>query len=171
MKKSRRQSVKAITSIGLVSGLIAQQWSKPLITALILPAHAQTSDDSGSCSDVEAQQVNEPIFITVTATEVRGPVVAQLSGTSFSVQETIDQGMCAENTQSQTQTTEFSGRIDSVSNLITGDFLIRQFCGTTLICEQISVFTATQIVPTTNNDIGDYAGQVIGTLTCCLDRV
>ena len=171
MRQSRRQSIKLLASLGVISGSLPQEWSKPLVKAVILPAHGQTSSDPDSCSDEDVQQLDEPIAITVSATEVRGPVVAPLTGNSFFVEETIDQGMCAGNTLSQTQTTEFSGQIDSTNNQITGDFLIRQFCGTTMICEQIAAFTANQVTPVTNDDLGDYTGQVTGTLTCCLDPV
>lgn len=144
-------------------------WSTPVVRAVSLPAHAQTSAES--CSNLDVETVNEPISITVSAADVRGPAVATRSGQTFEVMFESTAGLCADGVTPLRNMIEFSGTIDAMRGTISGTFNTRQFCGTELACEQLATFTATQTPIGSISDVGDYEGQVTGTLRCCLDLV
>lgn len=144
--------------------VLPKAWSKPVINSLITPTHAQTS-----CSNFTTTAVNESLTLTVTATEVQGPIVvtrgasATFSGNSVS---RIDE--CRGGQDLNIEIT-FSGVIDSANNRITGELNIVQLCGTELVCEQIATFSVTQDPIDNGSDLGDYSGTLIGTQSCCDD--
>jgi len=171
----KRRFLQAIASTGFVAAA-PTEWTKPIIKTIILPVHAQTSplpppvpDPGPACSGFETESVNEPIVIVVTDTEVRGPIIVTRSGNTFSSMATSNIGVCADDAGARTQEIEFSGTINTASNDITGDLIVRQFCGESLACEQITTYTATQAPVDASTELGNYSGQAIGTLRCCID--
>lgn len=166
MSLNRRKIVLSAIVGGAGLASLPKRWSQPIVNTVILPVHAQTSD---SCSGFEVEPIDQPIDITVTETEVRGPIVASLEASGvFNDTQTLSGGSC-NNGSAFTQEVSFSGTVDSASNEITGDLLIRQFCGLDLFCEQISTFTAQQIPVNSASNLGTYQGRVTGTQTCCQD--
>ena len=166
MRKTRRNLLFSTLSGTAVIAALPKQWSRPVVETVILPAHAETSF---MCSGFDVEPVDQPIDITVTATQINGPIIADLDASgSFDTTQTIASGSCSDDSEFSQQTM-FSGIIDSSANQISGDLIIRQFCGPNLFCEQISVYTATQISPDPNSDLGDYQGRITGTQTCCQD--
>ncbi len=41
--ETRRKIIKGVIGTGLISGALPQSWMKPVVNAVVLPAHAQTS--------------------------------------------------------------------------------------------------------------------------------
>ena len=175
MSNSRRKLLQNSLALSLVGSFLPTNWTKPVINTVILPVHAMTSDetpdetpDEGCSSGFIEEPVSEAILITITGSEVSGPIVATLGNSTFAGSETLSLGMCANNVDELTETIEFSGSLDSSTNTITGDIVIRQFCSGALACEQITSYTVTQTVISDEDD-GEYQGMLIGTLTCCQD--
>lgn len=162
-KISRRDVLKPIVGTGLALGIMPEAWRKPLINTVITPAHAQTS-----CSGFSESTVNESITITVTATEVQGPIVVTRSGNQFDGSDASRIDECRGGNDLDVDI-QFSGMIDVAANQISGDLSIVQTCGGQLVCEQISQFTATQTPIDAGSELGDYQGTVTGTLRCCDD--
>ena len=48
---SRRKALKAIGASGVLAGTIPGSWTKPLVESVVLPAHAQTSPPSTTCTN------------------------------------------------------------------------------------------------------------------------
>ena len=167
MKTNKRQALAILGSVGVAS-LLSRGWHQPLINSVVLPAHAQTSFGS-ECSGVEVESVDQAISITVTDTEVRGPIVVIRNGLDFIGEQTSIVGQCGPNKDDLIQTVTFSGTIDSVQNSISGEFNVRQVCAGELACEQLTTYVVNQVPAVTNNDLGEYQGRVIGTLECCVD--
>jgi hypothetical protein len=161
----RRKALQyALGSAGAIVVGLPARWSKPALSAVILPAHAQTS-----CSGFTTTVVNESLNITVTATEIQGPiVVTRTNPTTFSggVVSALNECRPGENFSLNV---EFSGVIDSAANQISGDLIILQTCGTDFVCEQISTFVVIQSPVNSGVDEGSYSGTVTGTLRCCDD--
>ena len=165
MKTNKRQAVAILGSLGV---LISGNWHRPIINSVLLPAHAQTSFGS-ECSGVEMESVDQPISITVTDTEIRGPIVVVRNGLDFVVEQTSIVGQCGPNNDDIIQTVTLSGTIDSAQNSISGEFNVRQDCAGALACEQLTTYVVNQVPAVTNDDLGEYQGRVIGTLECCVD--
>lgn len=165
--QDKRKTLGVIATLGVTALALPTRWQSPLINSVIVPAHAQTSFPA-SCSGFETEPVSEPISITVSDTEIRGPVVVARAGNQFSTTVTNNAGTCSDSS-ARTEVIEFSGTIDSATNTITGEFNVTQFCGDALACEQLTTYTATQVTPVPGDDLGDYQGQVNGTLRCCVD--
>lgn len=165
--KSRRRALTTLATVTLIAGAMPSRWKTPVVNAVILPAHAQTSFAS-SCSGFETEPVNQPISITVTDTEIRGPIVVTRTGDTFAGTSTTNVGQCGD-ASTRSELVELSGTIDSDNNRITGTFNVSQFCGDSLACEQLTSFSATQVTPISGDDLGDYQGNVNGTLRCCID--
>ena len=158
----RRDALKSVAATTIALSTLPKNWTKPLLGAVVIPAHAQTS-----CSGFTTTQVNESLTLTVTDTMISGPIDAIRTANNFSQIETTDVGGCRDN-ETLSARVEFSGTIDSANNSISGEINILQNCGADFVCEQISTFTATQNMPS-SSDNGDYTGTVIGTLRCCDD--
>ena len=176
MNKSKRQTLISILALGSVHTALPGKWVNPLVKVIVLPAHAMTSTETGdpgssNCSGFDTQAVDEPISITVTEAEIRGPIVVPLEGNSFSGEQSSSAGLCGPDNEELTQVVTFNGVIDSIANQITGEFNVIQFCGDALACEQITSFTASQNPVVSDSDLGEYQGQVIGTLRCCNDFI
>jgi hypothetical protein len=167
MINSKRKSLQLILTIGGVAAALPSGWRKPIVDSIVLPAHAQTSF-AADCSGIDTEPVDEPISLTVTATEIRGPIVGPRNGATFAITENNVIGSC-NNSSDRTEIIELSGTIDSAQNSISGDFIVREFCGDVLACEQITQYTATQVIPVNGDDLGEYTGRVVGTLSCCRD--
>jgi len=165
--KNRRSSLKVLGTVSLSTALMPSVWRTPLVNAVILPAHAQTSFGI-DCSGVETEPVDQPISITVTATEIRGPIIVARTDNTFAGSVTNNVGQCGDSS-ARTELVELSGTIDSDTNSITGAFNVSQFCGDALACEQLTNFSVSQVMPVDDDDLGDYQGRVIGTLRCCVD--
>jgi len=164
MRLNRRNVLLSMFASGAGLASLPQRWTKPLVNAVVAPAHAQTS-----CSGFEVEPIDQPIDITLTADEVRGPIIANRDGSaSFNDTQTLTNGTC-NNGAAFSQEVTFSGTIDLANNQITGDLLIRQFCGDDLFCEQVSTYTAQQMPADASTELGTYQGRVIGTQTCCVD--
>ena len=161
---------KALLTVALGGSAIAtapQKWTTPIINSVVLPAHAQTS----TCSGTETEPVNEPILITVTATEINGPVVVSWDGitTTFAGEETTAlSSTCIDGSVSE-QVVTFNGTIDSANNQITGELNTIQYCGDVVVCEQITTYVANQDPAVAGDDLGVYTGTAVGTISCCLD--
>jgi len=41
---SKRNTIKKIAGVGTIASLLPQAWTRPVVTSMVLPAHAQTSD-------------------------------------------------------------------------------------------------------------------------------
>jgi len=164
MSQKRRKVLLSMVAGGSGLAALPQRWSRPLIDSVIIPAHAQTT-----CSGFEVEPIDQPIDITLTAAEVRGPIIVGRDGSGvFSDTQTLINGTCT-NDAAFSQEVTFSGTIDSANNEIVGDLLIRQFCGDDLFCEQVSTYTAQQNPVDAMSDLGTYQGRVVGTQTCCVD--
>ncbi len=159
MDQNKRKLVKGV--------VITAVWSTPIITAVRIPVHAQTS--TSECAVFETESVDQPISITVSETDVRGPAVANRTGQTFAV--TLDQSgaTCADGVTVSMSSIEFSGTIDETTNSLSGTFNVMQYCGDQLACEQLATFTATQTPIDSTSDLGTYEGRVVGTLRCCSD--
>lgn len=168
--KSRRNFSRKIVDAS-ITGSLMRLWSAPVITAVSLPAHAQTSNE-GQCQNLDVQQVNEPISISITDTEVLGPIIATRNGNTFSGELTTQGASCVdENGAASLQTTvvTFSGEIFPNENRVAGNFVSIQRCGNKLICEQDTTFDADQTPVDATSELGTYQGTVVGTLSCCDD--
>jgi hypothetical protein len=66
--KNRRNLLKAITAGGAAAAMVPAEWSKPLVKATVLPAHAQATV-TGDCS-VRVAYVfgGDSFYMSVTAT-------------------------------------------------------------------------------------------------------
>jgi hypothetical protein len=66
--KNRRNLLKAITAGGAAAAMVPAEWSKPLVKATVLPAHAQATV-TGDCS-VRIAYVfgGDSFYMSVTAT-------------------------------------------------------------------------------------------------------
>ncbi len=173
---SRRKLITAVAGLGLVSTL-PKEWSKPLINSVLVPAHAQTSPEvpevpevPDGCSGFETEPIAEPIVITVSATQIIGPIIIErtdpLAFDGFQESETTTSCSATDNFSEEIT---FDGTIDSANNEITGNFILRQFCGDALVCEQITTYTASQTPAVAGDDLGTYNGTASGTLRCCID--
>jgi len=166
-RKRRALILTMFTGTGTIA-VLPKNWSRPLIKAVVMPAHAQTSA-STECSGFEVEPIDRSIDIVVDSAEIRGPIIAPLTPAgTFNDTQTIVMGSCS-NGAVFSQETTFSGSVNSASNEVTGDLLIRQFCGSSLFCEQISVFSATQIPLDASSDLGTYQGRITGSQSCCQD--
>lgn len=170
MNKSKRKIIKVSVAAGSLLVVLPNHWVAPVIKGIVIPAHAQTSFGS-DCSGIDTEPVDQAISITVTDTEVRGPIVVARNGNSFASEQTVSLGRCSNDTNELTQVTELSGTINSAQNRIVGTFNVRQYCGTTLVCEQLTDFVLSQTPPVNGDDQGVYQGRVIGTLRCCRDAL
>ena len=171
MNKSKRQTLKISSAALLLTQFAPVNWTRPMINTVLLPAHAMTSEavDPQSCSAFEAASVDEPIALSIINGEARGPITASLNGNTFSAMQTTTLGPCGGAGDSLVQTITFDGVIDSAQNSISGNFITNQTCGGAVVCDQLTTFTATQVVPNNSSDEGDYSGRAIGTLNCCVD--
>lgn len=161
---TRREALLALATAGAAAPYLPKTWTKPIVNAVLTPAHAQTS-----CSGFTTTAVNEALTLTVTATEVQGPiVVARGSGGAFSGRSDARIDECRD-AQDLNVDIQFSGVIDSANNRITGDLIIVQRCGSDLVCEQITTYAVTQDPINSSSDIGDYSGSLTGSLRCCDD--
>jgi hypothetical protein len=167
MKSNKRQALAILGSLA-ASSLLTRSWYQPIINSVVLPAHAQTSFAS-ECSGVEVEPVDQPISITVTDTEIRGPIVVVRNGLDFVGEQTSIVGQCGPNNDDLIQTVTLSGTIDSALNSISGEFDVRQVCAGELACEQITTYVANQQPAINGDDLGEYQGRVVGTLECCVD--
>ena len=169
MNQTKRKFLKSGAALSLVAVALPDKWATPVLKTVLLPAHAQTSAAPSQCRTgfIEAP-VNESILITVTGTEVSGPIMANLIGAQFASVQTSSQGLCSNNVDELSETIEFSGEFDAAQNSISGDIVIRQFCSGVLACEQITTYTVIQTVVSSTND-GEYQGTLVGTLNCCQD--
>lgn len=166
----KRRKLMILIGIGVTGSLaLPSQWSKPIINAVLTPVHAQMSPEPEGCSGFTTEPVNEPISISISDTEITGPfVLNRPNGNSFSDRQISVTGTCQDG-QDLVQEVEFNGIIDSGNNQITGDLIIRETCGSDLVCEQITSYTVTQTVESNTTDNGEYDGTLIGTLRCCND--
>ncbi len=162
MNERKRKLIK-----GLGMGAV---WTSPVVSAIALPAHAMTSAGR-TCSAFETESIEQPISITVTDDDVRGPLIATRNGQTFQGVLENTAGLCADGITPLVSVIEFSGTIDAVRGTVSGVFDTRQFCGTELACEQIATFTAMQTSMGRISDVGDYEGRVTGTLRCCVDLI
>lgn len=160
----RRNVVKGALLGSITAIAMPQQWSKPIIDAVILPAHAQTSS---SCSGFTESAVNEPLDMSVTATQVSGPITVARNGNTFAGTDTAIVGTC-QGGNDQTIQVSLSGTIDSANNSMSGDITIILSCGNDLISDQVSTFILNQS-PSSASDEGDYSGTLTGTLRRCND--
>jgi len=166
IKKTRRHWLKASCAISVVATALPNRWVTPVISSVVLPAHAMTSN---ACGNFVAEPVNDMIGMVVTATEVQGPITLPLTiatSTNFSGSESTNIGTCANGDQ-QRQDVSFTGNIDSVANQITGTLDIDIFCGSLLVCQQSTTYVVDQIPAVMGDDAGAYQGQLTGTLSCC----
>ena len=168
MKRSKRQTIKSLLAAGTVVACLPNRWHTPLINSIVLPAHAQTSF-SADCSGVDVEPLDQPISLTVTDTEILGPIAVSRTGDSFSSEQTSSLGLCSNNVDSLTQVTILSGVIQGDQNLINGTFIVRQYCGDVLACEQLTEYTVRQTPADSGSDLGVYEGRAVGTLRCCTD--
>lgn len=157
--KDRRKALQYGLLGGTIAAVLPAKWATPIVNAVVLPAHAQTS----ACT---VETISESISIQVSSTQIEGPITVSRNGNSFNGTESSDVGACGNN-QRLTVRVEFSGTIDSSNNEITGELNIRQSCGTELVSEQISSYRASQSPAQNNNDEGNYTGTVTGTLETC----
>lgn len=167
----RRRSLKQLALTSGVLLALPMQWKRPVVNQIMLPAHAQTSTPPGDqdCSAYQTEPVSEPISITLTDTEARGPIVVpRVGASSFDGDDSSVIDSCRNN-QDLSQEVEFSGAIDVATKQLTGDLVIRQFCGSLLVCEQIATFAADQDDSSAPNELGDYSGTLTGTIRCCVD--
>ena len=163
MSIKRRVLLASIVTTTSMS-VIPKEWVKPLIQAVILPAHGMTS-----CSGFNVEPIDQPISITIIGDEVRGPIVATLNPDgSFDTSQTLATGVCVGD-QDSTQEVDFSGTINSLTSEINGQLNIKQFCGVDLVCDQVSSYSVTQVVIDPSSDLGDYEGRIVGTISCCQD--
>ncbi|MFT5114595.1 MAG: hypothetical protein ACI8P9_003933 [Parasphingorhabdus sp.] len=45
-QQARRRLMKSVTASGVGLSILPKSWGKPLVDSVVLPAHAQTTDDS-----------------------------------------------------------------------------------------------------------------------------
>jgi hypothetical protein len=70
--KNRRNLLKAITAGGAAAAMVPAEWSKPLVKATVLPAHAQATV-TGDCSVRVAYAFGgDSFYMSVTATAQNG---------------------------------------------------------------------------------------------------
>jgi hypothetical protein len=64
-KIERRRALKALTAGGALAGVssLPQRWSKPVIDSIVLPAHAETTDGSGSLPGEEPTTTPDPCSV------------------------------------------------------------------------------------------------------------
>lgn len=183
--KTRRKTLVALAGAGVIWS-IPSGWHKPLVNSIILPAHAQTSppDDEPpvdeppvdeppvdeACSGFETEPVSESITVTVTDTEIRGPIIiTRVDPMAFDGFEAAETGSMCSETDNFSEEITFNGTIDPTNSQITGEFILRQFCGEALVCEQITDYVVDQTPPAAGDDLGVYNGTATGTLRCCID--
>jgi len=168
MRNNRRLLLKSGIALSLTGYALPKEWTQPFVKAVVIPVHAQTSGGPATQCNLGfiTEPVSEPIVITISGVEVRGPIVGNLTANVFDVTQTSSLGLCSNNVDELTETIEFSGTLDSTQNTIAGDLVIRQFCAGVLACEQITAYTVTQSVISAQND-GEYQGTLSGTLRCC----
>lgn len=162
----RRNILGSLFIVGGANSIELAKWSKPIVNAVILPAHAQTSNGL-SCSEITEEQISESISIEITSTQAIGPISVEIIGSSFSGEQMSDSGMCASGTGVLSQTVVFSGTINEVNSQISGVFDVFQFCDGELVCEQRTTFLVTQSPINPSSNLGTYIGNIDGTLRCC----
>lgn len=168
MNSEKRKSLLLLAGTGAAVSLDSQ-WVKPVVNCIVLPAHAATS--TGVCSSFLTETVSGVITIEVSDTQVIGPLVANRNGNAFSL--TVDQvvnpiGLSINEVD---QRTVFSGSIDASTNQVNGELSVLQTCDGQLVCEQLTTFSVTLIGAPAANAIGQYQGQLSGTLRCCQDFI
>ena len=166
----KRRTVLAtlVASNGLFLCL-PKTWQKPIVDSIVLPAHAMTSVVTSECSAFEEEMIDQDIVITISASEVLGPIIAPLSANgSFNDTQSLITGQSSDGIIFS-QEVQFFGAINSNNNQVSGDLIIKQFSGSDLVCEQISTFITTQTPVDSSTDLGEYVGQVVGSITCCQD--
>ena len=52
--RSRRQAITAVSTLGLAA-VLPKRWIKPVINAVVLPVHAQTSGDDPDSVETQTQ--------------------------------------------------------------------------------------------------------------------
>ncbi len=166
MNSDKRKSLLVLSGIGAAAS-IDSQWIKPVVNCIVLPAHAATS--TGVCSSFVTESVSGVITIEVSDTQVTGPVAASRNGNTFTV--TVDQvvnpiGLSVDEVD---QRTVFSGSINTSTNQVSGELSVLQTCDGQLVCEQLSTFLVDLVGTPTANALGQYQGQLSGTLRCCQD--
>lgn len=95
---ARRKSVKRILGAGGVAAggqLVGGGWTKPLVSSVILPAHAQTSPGQ----EVSVDSIDDPCIITLTCTgfqtfsvQIDGSVEPAIKNVTVDVQLGTDGG-------------------------------------------------------------------------------
>ena len=88
MKTSQRKrgTVKKLLGMGAAGGLLATQWHKPVVNAVLLPAHAQTSNRAPV-----GQNLDAPAFENVLATIDLEPNISDPDGDMLSI-SVVDTG-------------------------------------------------------------------------------
>lgn len=162
--KDRRSALK-FTSLSVSGILLApRDWTRPIVSSVILPAHAQTS---ANCSRFTTTQVNESISLNVSATQVSGQITVSRTGNNFSGTENSVLGSCVGGRQLNLEV-RLSGVINAMNNSIEGELTIIQRCGLDLVSEQTTTFTAQQS-PASSSVEGTYTGTLTGNLRSCDD--
>ncbi|MBL4671618.1 MAG: hypothetical protein JKX81_05120 [Arenicella sp.] len=168
MNPAKRKSLLALSGVA-VSASLAQQWTKPIVNCIVIPAHAATS--AAVCSSFAIEAVNGLITIQVTDTQAIGPLAANRVANDFSVLVDEVVSPAGLNVQNIDQQTVFSGLIDTGANEIRGELTVLQSCDGQLVCEQIASYTVALSTAVLANGVGQYDGQLSGTLRCCQDFI
>jgi len=166
MNSNKRKTLLAMMGVGTVICL-PNEWLKPAVNCIVLPAHAATS--TGQCSAFTTEPVTGSITVEVSDTQAIGPVAAERIGDSFSVTVNEVVNPIGLNVDSVDQRTVFSGTIDTVLNEVRGELRVLQTCDGQLVCEQITTYTSSLSGAVMANGVGQYVGQLSGTLRCCQD--
>jgi hypothetical protein len=168
MNPVKRKSLLALSGVA-VSASLPKQWTKPIVNCIVIPAHAATS--AAVCSGFVTEAVNGIITVQVTDTQAIGPLAANRIANDFSV--VIDEivSPAGLNVQNVDQRTVFSGFIDIGVNEIRGELTVLQICDGQFVCEQITTYTVALSSAILANGVGQYDGQLSGTLRCCQDFV
>ncbi len=166
MNSDKRKSLLTLAGVGVIAS-VDSQWVKPVVNCIVLPAHAATS--SGVCSGFVTESVSGVITVEVSDTQVIGPVAASRNINAFAV--TVNQvvnpvGLSVSEVD---QRTVFSGSIDASTNQISGELSVLQTCDGQFVCEQLTTFVVDLIGAPMANAVGQYQGQLSGTLRCCQD--
>ncbi len=166
MNKNKRQLLK-LHGVVITGAIVSPtQWLKPVLSSVVLPAHAMTSLQCSA--GVTNDSLNSAIEFEVQASQVRGPYTSVRNGLIYTANLDSITGSC-NNGAPMREVVTINGIIDTVADEVSGDLRIEVYCGSVLACLQETTFVAVQTSVTggVDSENGFYQGTLTGTIECC----
>jgi hypothetical protein len=164
---SRRRLLKSVAAGGGVATTLTalpQSWTRPVVDAVLVPAHAQTSIGCNP-SDLVEQILPGGMSVTLitTATTVEGPIQVARAGNTFSGQGAIASPLCP-GEPGTFFIADFSGTI--VPNVsATANITAYLVCGGVTVCTLTAVLSGDYVSGADPDATYDLGGDFSG--SCC----